>query len=50
MVPGQEWLEEQSELFYFTGIKNSAIAVHCALTKAVVMLKNKYMLIHLSFG
>jgi len=21
MVPGQEWLEEQSELFYFTGIK-----------------------------
>jgi len=45
----EEWLKEQSELFYFTGIKDSEITVNCALAKAVIMLKNKCMLIHLSY-
>jgi len=46
---GQDWLKEQSELFYFTGIKNSKIAIHCAFTKAVIMLNNKRILAQLSF-
>jgi len=34
----EEWLKEQSEVFYFAGIKNFKIAISCASTKAVVML------------
>ena len=36
----KEWLRGQSELFYFTGIKNSEFAMNCALTKAVIMSKH----------
>ena len=39
----------QSEVFYFTANENSDIITNCALTKAVSMLKNKDMLICLSF-
>jgi len=41
----KEWLKKQSELLYFTGIKNSEFAIKCALTKVVITS----MLIHLSF-
>jgi len=44
----EEWLNEQSELFYFKALRNFDNAINCALTKAVITLKNKCMLINLS--
>jgi len=42
----EEWLKGQSELFYFRllALKNSVIVTNWALTKAMNMLKNKYVL------
>jgi len=45
----EEWLKEQSELFYLQISKNSKVTINCELRKSVIMLKNKRMLIHLSF-
>ena len=42
-------LNGQSEVFYSTANENSGIITNCALTKAVSMLKNKDMLICLTF-
>jgi len=43
----EEWLKEQSELFYFTDVEKLRQR-YCTLTKAVITLKNKCMLINLS--
>jgi len=45
----KEWLKGQSELLIFHSLKDSEFAITCALTKAVIISKNKCMLIHLSF-
>jgi len=42
-------LNGQSEVFYFTANEKSEIITNYALTKAVSMLKNKDMLICLTF-
>ena len=42
-------LNRQSEVFYYTANENSEIITNCALTMAVSMLKNKDMLICLTF-
>jgi len=44
----EEWLEEQLDLSILQASKNCEIAENCALTKVVIMLKNKCMLIQLS--
>jgi len=40
----EEWLKGQSELFYLLAFKNSVIVTNWALTKAMNVLKNKYVL------
>jgi len=45
----KEWLKGQSGLLYFPGIENSEFAMNCTLTKAVIISKNKCMLIRPSF-
>ena len=40
----EEWLKGQSELFYLLALKNSVIVTNWALTKAMNMLQNKYVL------
>jgi len=44
----EEWLKEQSELFYSQALRNFDSAINSALTNSVITLKNKCMLINLS--
>jgi len=37
-----KYTTKESELFYFTGIKYFKITINFAMTKAVIILKNKF--------
>jgi len=46
----EEWLSNhQNFAIFYRRPNNSEITINCALTKVVIMFKNKRMLIYLSF-